>query len=174
MITIMDEKYFGVEEIAEMLKLSTQTIRKYIKIGQFKAIKMGKFLYVKETDINEFLSKVISQWNFPCCFFIYYIYILAQNYLEDIQKVATTYHNWKMGEGTYEDIAGFCKVATLEEVKSLNYVVTPGRYVGLPDEEDDFVFAERFGTLKAELEKQIAEEYELNKRILNNLKKINQ
>ena len=48
----------------------------------------------------------------------------------------------------------------------------PAGYVGLPDDEDDFNFAERFSTLKAELEKQIAEEDELNKRILENMGKI--
>ncbi|MCA6431127.1 MAG: N-6 DNA methylase, partial [Cytophagales bacterium] len=91
---------------------------------------------------------------------------------DDIKLIAGTYHNWRTPDGNYEDVAGFCKVATLEEVRKLNYVLTPGRYVGLADEEDDFNFGERFNALKSELEKQIAEEAELNKKIAENLSKI--
>ena len=91
---------------------------------------------------------------------------------EDIDLIAGTYHNWRNPDGDYEDVAGFCKVATIEEVAKLNYVLTPGRYVGLADEEDDFNFVERFTSLKTELEKQIAEEADLNKKIADNLSKI--
>lgn len=91
---------------------------------------------------------------------------------EDINKIANTYHNWRSKESNYEDIAGFCKSETLDRIKELNYVLTPGRYVGLPDDEDDFNFVERFTSLKAELEKQLAEENQLNKAILENLSKI--
>jgi len=91
---------------------------------------------------------------------------------EDIDLIAGTYHNWRNPDGDYEDVAGFCKVATIDEVAKLNYVLTPGRYVGLADEEDDFNFVERFTSLKTELEKQIAEEADLNKKIADNLAKI--
>ena len=91
---------------------------------------------------------------------------------EDIKKIADTYHNWENPEGNYEDIKGFCKSATIEEVRELDYVLTPGRYVGLPDEEDDFDFKERFTKLKAEFEKQLEEEVDLNKKILENLAKV--
>jgi type I restriction enzyme M protein len=91
---------------------------------------------------------------------------------EDINKIASTYHNWRNLDGKYEDIAGFCASAQVSKVKELDYVLTPGRYVGLPDEEDDFNFAERFGNLKAELEAQLKEEAQLNEIISANLLKI--
>jgi type I restriction enzyme M protein len=91
---------------------------------------------------------------------------------DDIKLIAGTYHNWRNPGGDYTNVAGFCNVATIERVRELNYVLTPGRYVGLADEEDDFNFEERFTLLKAELEKQIAEEEALNKAIAHNLSKI--
>ena len=91
---------------------------------------------------------------------------------EDIQKVAETYHEWRKKDGKYENIAGFCNSTPIEKVKELDYVLSPGRYVGLPEVEDDFDFAERFTALKSEFEEQLKEEKKLNKRILENLSKI--
>ncbi|MBK9983870.1 MAG: SAM-dependent DNA methyltransferase [Saprospiraceae bacterium] len=91
---------------------------------------------------------------------------------ENIDKISSTYHNWRNKNGTYEDIPGFCASASIDRVKELDYVVTPGRYVGLPDEEDDFDFNERFTKLKTDLEVQLHDEEQLNKVILDNLQKI--
>ncbi len=91
---------------------------------------------------------------------------------EDIQQIAATYHAWRTGEGEYDDVKGFCASVPLSRVAELDYVLTPGRYVGLPDEEDDFNFAERFAALKAEFEAQLLEEAKLNMAIAENLAKV--
>ena len=90
----------------------------------------------------------------------------------DIAAIADTYHSWRDRAGTYEDVKGFCNSASIERVRELDYVLTPGRYVGLPDDEDDFDFNERFTKLKAEFEEQLKEEAKLNALILENLKKV--
>jgi type I restriction enzyme M protein len=91
---------------------------------------------------------------------------------DDIRKIADTYHSWKKDDGSYEDIPGFCKSATLDEVRELDYVLTPGRYVGLPEEEDDFDFDERVKKLTAELKAQMEESAKLDERIKENLAKV--
>jgi type I restriction enzyme M protein len=92
---------------------------------------------------------------------------------EDIALIAKTYHNWRNPNGTYEDIPGFCATAAIEKVKELDYVLTPGRYVGLADDEDDFDFNNRFNLLKIEFEEQCKEEAILTERIFSSLKQIN-
>jgi len=91
---------------------------------------------------------------------------------EDIRKIADTYHNWKKNNDSYEDVSGFCKSATLDEVRELDYVLTPGRYVGLPEEDDDFNFDECVKKLTAELKEQMEESVRLDERIKENLAKV--
>lgn len=91
---------------------------------------------------------------------------------EDIEEIAQTYHDWK-NETNYEDIKGFCKSASLEEVRELGYVLTPGRYVGLEEVDDEFDFKDRFESLQKELGAQMQEESTLNDRIMVNLAKVN-
>lgn len=86
---------------------------------------------------------------------------------EDIRKVADTFHAWRgTNEQTYEDVAGFCKAATLDEVREHDYILTPGRYVGLEEaEEDDEPFEEKMARLTTELAEQFAESKRLEEEI---------
>ena len=91
---------------------------------------------------------------------------------EDIQTVAQAYRQWRKPEGDYQDVKGFCKSVSVAEIAALDYVLTPGRYVGLEDTEDDFNFEERFNSLQTELMAQMQEEAQLNDRIKANLAKV--
>lgn len=88
---------------------------------------------------------------------------------EDIAKIADTLHAWQQSDG-YEDQAAFCKSATLEEIKDNDFVLTPGRYVGTAEQEDDGVpFAEKMQNLTALLKEQFAKSAELEAEIKKNL-----
>jgi type I restriction enzyme M protein len=88
----------------------------------------------------------------------------------DLKKIASTYHAWRGGADDYEDIAGFCKSATTEEIAAHGHVLTPGRYVGAEDVEDDGeAFEEKMSRLVTELNTQFAESARLELAIKNNL-----
>ena len=120
---------------------------------------------------------------------------------EDVTRIANTYHAWRtnpplplgegrgegkspspsMGEGwgegesegenPYTDIPGFCKSATLEEVRKHGHVLTPGRYVGAEaQEEDEEPFEDKMKRLTAQLREQQAEATKLDAAIADNLK----
>jgi len=121
---------------------------------------------------------------------------------EDIAKIATTYHSWRgespllleesqgvtadeavlssspsgrgRGEGdVYQDILGYCKGVTLEDIREHSHVLTPGRYVGAPEmEEDDEPFEEKMEWLTSELFEQFAQSKRLEDEIRNNLKEL--
>jgi len=95
---------------------------------------------------------------------------------DDIAKVAKTYHAWRgqKDAGRYKDVLGFCKSASLDEVRGHYHALTPGRYVGAEDvEDDDEPFEVRFPTLVAKLEGLFAQGKELEKRIKSRLKGLN-
>ena len=92
---------------------------------------------------------------------------------EDIAKIAGTYHAWRGEGGVYEDQAGFCKAATIDEVRANNYVLMPGRYVGTEEAEDDGIpFEDKMNALTAQLAEQFTRGNELQQRIRENLKGI--
>ncbi len=91
---------------------------------------------------------------------------------EDIARIASAYHAWSGGPdvGSYKDEPGFCKSATLEEIRENAHILTPGRYVGAPPhEEDGEPFEERMRELAATLREQQAESARLDTAIAVNL-----
>lgn len=98
---------------------------------------------------------------------------LAFDYEKDILKIADTYHNWKSDTGNYEDIKGFCKSANLAEITKHKFVLTPGRYVGIPDEEDDGIpFEDKMNDLTCQLKEQMEAAQKLDIEIKKQLMKI--
>jgi type I restriction enzyme M protein len=91
---------------------------------------------------------------------------------DDIAEIARTYHAWRgeAKDGAYQDQPGFCKAATLAEIKANDYVLTPGRYVGAAEIEDDGIpFEEKMAELSQTLYRQMAESEKLDAVIRRNL-----
>ena len=115
----------------------------------------GKTLFINATNLGEMVTRRLRE--------------LAD---EDIKKIADTYHNYQNYEN-YEEIKGFCYSATIEEINSNENVLTPGRYVGVEDIEDDGIpFEEKMKNITSELSKQFEESHKLEEEIKKNLKAI--
>src|SRR5207244_7189850 len=93
----------------------------------------------------------------------------------DIVKIAGTYHAWRgdRNAGEYVDVPGFCKSATLDDIRKHGHALTPGRYVGAgAAEEDDEPFDEKMRRLVATLGEQQAEVAKLDATIAANLREL--
>ena len=86
---------------------------------------------------------------------------------EDIKKIADTYISWQKEEG-YEDVKGFCKVANMDEIKDNDYILTPGRYVGIEDVEDD---GEPFEEKMKRLTKTLSEQFTRSRELEDEIRK---
>lgn len=94
---------------------------------------------------------------------------------EEVQKIAETYHAWRgeQNAGEYADVAGFCKSASMEDIRKHDHVLTPGRYVGTGDlVKDDESFEERMMRLTMELGVQLVESAGLQATMREQLKLI--
>lgn len=92
---------------------------------------------------------------------------------DDIARIAGVYHEWRNKDGKYKDVQGFSKAASLKDIEANNFVLTPGRYVGTEEIEDDGIsFDEKVGGITANLKEQFAKSIELQERIKLNLKKV--
>ena len=115
----------------------------------------GKTLFINATNLGAMVTRRLRE--------------LSE---ADIKKIANTYHNYQNDEN-YEDVKGFCYSATTEEIKSNDYVLTPGRYVGVEETEDDGVpFEKKMKNITSELSKQFEESHKLEEEIKKNLKAI--
>lgn len=115
----------------------------------------GKTLFINATNLGTMVTRRLRE--------------LSDS---DIKKVADTYHNYQKSEN-YENIKGFCYSASTEEIKTNDYVLTPGRYVGVEDTKDDGIpFEEKMKSITSELSKQFEESHKLEEEIKKNLKAI--
>ena len=120
-----------------------------------KGDRRGKVLFIDARNLGYMKDRVLRDFK-----------------LEDIRKVADTYHAWQKGEG-YEDEAGFCFSATLSDIEKHDFVLTPGRYVGAPEQEEDSEpFAEKMTRLSQTLYTQMREADKLDKAIRKNLESL--
>ena len=87
---------------------------------------------------------------------------------EDISKIANTFEAFQ--NGTLEDVKGFCAVATLQDIEKQDYILTPGRYVGIEDQEDDGEpFEEKMARLTSELSNLFEKTHSLEEEIRQKL-----
>ena len=157
------------ESIEKQLWKAADKLRKNIDAAEYKHVVMGLvFLKYISDSFEELYNslKAEEEKDLKADFIIRRTKVFSH---ENTDYVAKVYHDWKTGSSEYEDIKGLCKSASQDEVRELNFVLTPGRYVGLEVVDDEFDFKERFTSLQEELKEQMKEEQELNKRINDNL-----
>ena len=117
-----------------------------------KAARKGQTLFIDARNLGTMIDRVLRELK-----------------AEDIKTIADTYHQWR-DDDAYEDVAGFCCSAELAEIEKHGFVLTPGRYVGTVDEEDDGVsFEHKMTLLAGELRKQLAKAKSLDEKIKRNL-----
>lgn len=121
-----------------------------------RSTRENEILFIDASDMGEMVTRVHREFT-----------------EEELDTIADTYHNWRKNTEKYEDIKGFCKSANLEEVEKHRFVLTPGRYVGIKEEEDDGIpFEEKMAKLTSTLAEQFAKEEEMNTKIKKQLAKI--
>ncbi|KOY00967.1 type I restriction-modification system subunit M [Pseudomonas nunensis] len=117
-----------------------------------KRDRRGQFLFIDARQLGYMKDRVLRDFT-----------------LDEIQKVADTFHAWQHGEG-YEDVPGFCYSASLDDIRKHKHVLTPGRYVGTEEQESDGeAFADKMARLTAQLAEQFEESAKLEEAIKKNL-----
>jgi len=116
-----------------------------------KRDRRGQFLFIDARQLGYMKDRVLRDFT-----------------VDDIKKVADTFHAWQHGEG-YADVPGFCYSASLADIRKHEHVLTPGRYVGAEEQADDGeAFADKMARLTAQLAEQFAKSAELERDIKKN------
>ena len=143
---------FTNTQIPACIWFLTRDKRNGLALNKTKRDRRGQFLFIDARQLGYMKDRVLRDFT-----------------VDDIKKVADTFHSWQMGEG-YEDVAGFCYSASLDDIRKHEHVLTPGRYVGAEEQEDDGeVFADKMARLTAQLAEQFAESAKLEGEIKKNL-----
>ncbi|WP_349985220.1 type I restriction-modification system subunit M [Stenotrophomonas sp. WHRI 8082] len=117
-----------------------------------KRDRRGEFLFIDGRQMGYMKDRVLRDFT-----------------LDDIRRIADRFHVWQQGDG-YEDVPGFCYSAKLDEIRKHEHVLTPGRYVGAAEQEDDGEpFAEKMQRLTAQLAEQFAKSAKLEGEIKKNM-----
>jgi type I restriction enzyme M protein len=143
---------FTNTQIPACIWFLTRDKRNGLALNKTKRDRRGQFLFIDARQLGYMKDRVLRDFR-----------------VDDIKKVADTFHAWQLGEG-YEDVAGFCYSASLDDIRKHEHVLTPGRYVGAEEQEDDGeVFADKMARLTAQLAEQFAESAKLEGEIKENL-----
>ena len=143
---------FTNTQIPACIWLLTKDKANGFNLNKKKRDRRKQFLFIDARQMGYMKDRVLRDFTLP-----------------DIQKIADTFHAWQQGVG-YEDIKGFCYSADLDDIRKQAHVLTPGRYVGAEEQEDDGeVFGAKMARLTAQLAEQFEESAKLEGDINNNL-----
>ena len=143
---------FTNTQIPACIWFLTRDKRNGLALNKTKRDRRGQFLFIDARQLGYMKDRVLRDFT-----------------VDDIKKVADTFHAWQQGEG-YEDVAGFCYSASLDDIRKHEHVLTPGRYVGAEEQEEDGeAFADKMARLTAQLAEQFAESATLEAEIKKNL-----
>ena len=143
---------FTNTQIPACIWFLTRDKRNGLALNKTKRDRRGEFLFIDARQLGYMKDRVLRDFT-----------------VDDIKKVADTFHSWQMGEG-YKDVAGFCYSASLDDIRKHEHVLTPGRYVGAEEQEEDGeAFADKMARLTKQLAEQFAESAKLEVEIKKNL-----
>jgi len=143
---------FTNTQIPACIWFLTRDKRNGLALNKTKRDRRGQFLFIDARQLGYMKDRVLRDFT-----------------VEDIKKIADTFHAWQLGEG-YEDVAGFCYSASLDDIRKHEHVLMPGRYVGAEEQDDDGeAFAGKMARLTAQLAAQFVESAKLEGEIKKNL-----